>query len=194
MPAHTGVRLRVRGPSTKNSLNTDISGVISSPPTGIQDRSPTDIVNASRTRGVLEKLSTAKGFCPRCAGRVEQTTTVWDSHDALDGLCTHCDSLHQITCRAVCTNCPYEQGSPLVNHLFEVTDLLAFLTADGINPIRFPPEFVRVLQDAEDGMLSTDPFEARFTFAIDRDTISLTVDDDLEVVDATEDGIGNTEQ
>lgn len=163
------------------------------PPAGILGRSPSEILNASRTRGVLEKLATACGLCPRCAAPVEQSTSVCDSHDARDGLCDQCDSLHQVTYRAACTNCPYEKGGALVNQLFEKTNLLAFLTSHGLNPIRSPPQFIRVLQNAEEEVLSTDPFEARFTFTIDRDTLSLTVDENLEVVDITEGQIGNTE-
>lgn len=156
------------------------------PPAGIQDRSPSDIVRASRTWGVLEKLAIASGLCPRCAAPIETTTTVCEDHEARNGLCDRCGSLHAVQFRGTCTNCPHVQEGVLVNRLFEDTEFLAFLTTRGLNPIRSPPEFIRVLQTCEEEVLSTDPFEARFTFTIDGDSITLTVDDALMVVDVTE--------
>jgi len=42
----------------------------------------------------------------------------------------------------------------------------------------------------DETILSTDPFEARFTFNIDGDTLGVTVDDDLCVVEVTRHGSG----
>jgi hypothetical protein len=39
--------------------------------------------------------------------------------------------------------------------------------------------------DYEEEVYSREPFEARFTFSADGDTLSLTVGDDLQVVDVS---------
>ena len=49
-----------------------------------------------------------------------------------------------------------------------MTPLLAFLTARGYDPV------------------SPDPFRATFTFSVDGDELELTVDGDLDIVEAVE--------
>lgn len=61
--------------------------------------------------------------------------------------------------------------------------MMAFLATHGYNPIT--DSYGPVMQDADEKILSTDPFKPRVTFTIDDDTISLTVDDKLSVIDAT---------
>lgn len=87
---------------------------------------------------------------------------------------------------ATCTNCVFDQGGAFALVLLADTDLLAFLTAHGINPVSSTSHrFATAIMDYEEEILGTEPFEARFTFADDDDTIALTVDDDLEVVEVT---------
>jgi hypothetical protein len=68
------------------------------------------------------------------------------------------------------------------------TEFLAFVTSHGINPLA--PSSLDIwgaaIGDYEENVLSTDPFEARFTFSIDDDLLTLTVDEDLTVVDVTQ--------
>lgn len=72
--------------------------------------------------------------------------------------------------------------------LFANTDLLALMTAHGLNPVSPSSElsFWELTGTYEEEIRSVDPFEARFTFTIDDDALTLTVDDDLNVVDVTE--------
>ena len=56
---------------------------------------------------------------------------------------------------------------------------MAFMTEHGIDPIH--PEAFH-LTGFEETVHSVDPFEGEFTFRVDGDAITLTVDDDLDVV------------
>jgi hypothetical protein len=70
----------------------------------------------------------------------------------------------------------------MVMHLMATTELLAFVTGHGYNPLT--EEWVWGWEYEEE-VLSTDPFEGRFTFTIDGDALTLTVDEELTVVEAT---------
>lgn len=85
-----------------------------------------------------------------------------------------------------CTNCISTYRGAFVLRLGATTDFLAFLTTHGINPFSPTPDFRRVAIDYEEDLLSVDPFRANFTFTIDDDARTLTVDDDLNVIDITE--------
>ena len=67
---------------------------------------------------------------------------------------------------------------------------MKFLIEHGIDPIA--PEAFH-LSSLDERILSTDPFKARFTFTADGDALTLTVDDDLVVVDVTEDAASDSD-
>lgn len=70
-------------------------------------------------------------------------------------------------------------------NLEATTELLAFLTAHGLNPVA-PTQLSQVwhvLEDYDEVVHSTEPFEAQFTFTIDGEALTLTVNDALSVVD-----------
>ena len=71
-----------------------------------------------------------------------------------------------------------------------MTPLLAFLTARGYDPVSPDPDSYaavsRVLNDYEERVRSPDPFRATFTFSVDGDELELTVDGDLDIVEAVE--------
>ncbi|MBX0324154.1 helix-turn-helix domain-containing protein [Halomicroarcula sp. F13] len=154
------------------------------PPAGLQGRTPDEIVRAAWTWSHLEMLAMSSGLCPRCSAPVETDVFVCEDHDASDGLCDRCDGAHAVNVGARCTNCIFRSGGVLVVVLLADTALLAFLTAHGLNPVA--PDSIRrlneVLADYDETVLSTDPFRARFTFGVDGDRLTLTVDDDLSVV------------
>jgi hypothetical protein len=65
------------------------------------------------------------------------------------------------------------------------TELLSFLTDHGGNPL-IPDTFdvgPGAVANYEEDVRSLDPFEAAFTFTIDGDSITLTIDEDVSVVD-----------
>lgn len=161
-------------------------GILHLPPAGIKDRSPTEIHEVAFSWQMSENLPVAGGLCPRCSALVEKSVETCDDHDADDNLCERCGNRHAVQFQASCTNCIFGQRGPFVLNLLGTTELLAFLTTNGINPIAPPPErFGTTILNYEEEVLGLDPFEARFTFDVDGDCITLTVDDDLSVVDVT---------
>jgi DNA-binding transcriptional ArsR family regulator len=148
------------------------------PPAGLKNRTPPEILRAAWTWGNLEILSMSRGVCPRCSATVEETIHVCETHDAGDGLCDSCGGRYAAGISFACTNCIFEAGAGFVIALVSDTALLSFLTAHGLNPVS--PGSIRRINEVhanyDEEILSTDPLEARFTFHIDEDSLTLTVE------------------
>lgn len=113
--------------------------------------------------------------------------TVCEDHDVSEGVCDCCDRRYAVLFEIECSTCHYKAtGIPNLCLLAE-TDLLAFLTDHGLNP---PVPETRedapgALANYEEEVLSLDPLRVDLTFTIDDDSITLTIDEDLSVVDVT---------
>lgn len=162
-------------------------GGYSIPPAGVHRRSSQEALRAATTHGHLEVLSSAVGVCPRCSARIEESVDVCEPHDAGDGVCGECDYRHAVHHIHRCTNCNYARMGFFSRHLLVNRHLLHFISGHGLNPIapESPMTFWAHLARYDEEVISADPFEAEFTFTIDGDTITLTVDDDLNVVEVT---------
>jgi DNA-binding transcriptional ArsR family regulator len=175
------------GSEQRDSLALDgYLGRLPLPPAGLQNRTPEDTLRAAWTWGNLEMLSMAGGICPRCSATLDQNITVCDDHDATEGLCRSCKDRYAAGIRFTCTNCVFEAGGGFVVALLDDTHLLSFLTSHGLNPVS-PTSFGPINEvhgDYEEEILSVDPLEARFTFSIDEDSLTLTVEG-TTVTDAT---------
>lgn len=160
------------------------------PPAALEGRTPREVAETAATWGHVEFLTMASGVCSRCGARVEQTVRTCRSHEASDGLCAACDCRHAVQLLSRCTNCIHEEVTPFaLGSLVATIPLLAFLIDHDVNPVA-PTDvsrFYRAILDYEEVVESTDPFEARFTFSLDGDELTLTVDDALTVVDVTRD-------
>lgn len=62
------------------------------------------------------------------------------------------------------------------------TELLAFVTDHGLNPVSDQWEFG---WDYDEVVNSVDPFEAQFTFEIGDDRLTVSIGEDLSVTDTT---------
>lgn len=159
-------------------------GGLTIPPAGVDGRTPEELHSAAQTWGYLDMLSVASGVCPRCSARVTHSIDVCLDHDAAEGLCAECDRRHAVQTESKCTNCILERDRMFVIHLLPETEVQAFLTAHGVNFVTPESNPWRGFE-VEEEILSTDPFEVRFTFIAGEDALAVTVEDDLEVVEAT---------
>ncbi len=161
---------------------TRLVGNLRLPSAGIQGRTPSELVHAAEVWSVAEGQALARGVCPQCSAPVEQSVRVCEGHDAEAGHCDDCGRAFGVRIYRRCTNCILEGASPFVSHLLANTDVMSFLIEHGIDPIA--PEAVH-LSSFDETILSTDPFEARFAFSLDGDTLTVNVDDDLSVAEVT---------
>lgn len=165
------------------------------PPAGVQDRSLEEAWRTAWIWANLEFISMSAGVCPRCCGSPGYEVVVCDTHPE-DGFCEDCGSRFAVIGLATCETCKYEVGGQFSLFLMDSCELLAFLTSNGRNPVspdeETPPKLTTVHGEYAEEVLSTEPFEARFTFTIADDALTLTVDDNLTIVDATRDDISES--
>ena len=166
---------------------TKLVGNLRLPSAGLRGRTPSELVHAAEIWSVAEGQALARGVCPQCSAPVEQSLRICEDHDGEGGPCDDCGREFGVRIFRQCTNCILEGAFPFGSHLLANQDVMKFLIEHGIDPIA--PEAVH-LSSFDETILSTDPFEARFAFNIDGDTLAVTVDDDLSVVEVTRHGSG----
>lgn len=157
----------------------DILGHVYLPPAGVRDRSPAELLGAAEVWSVAAAHARSRGVCPRCSAPVEHEIRVCDDHDAGDGRCETCDQRFAVTVLERCRNCIFAMSSIATIRLLASPELMRFMIDHGVDPMA--PEGFHVSNLEREVVDSRDPFEARFTFTADDETITLTVDDDLEV-------------
>ncbi|WP_323192524.1 helix-turn-helix domain-containing protein [Halostella sp. PRR32] len=179
----------VRDANSKGKFFDDygILSQFSLPPAGVRDRTPREVLAAAWTWGHLDILADSTGVCSRCSASIEYSVTVCEDHDPAEGYCEQCGRRYAARFDVHCRNCHYSVKGIAIARLLANTELLAFLTTHGINPVA-PKALGRALAtigNYEEEILSTDPFEARFTFATNGDAITLTVSEQVAVTDVT---------
>jgi len=158
----------------------DVVGGVGLPPAGVHNREPSELIHAGEIWSLAHGQASARGVCPRCSAPIDRSVNVCENHDTTSGRCGACDQRFGVTTTISCTNCIFGGEYVFTAYLLGNTDLMGFLIDHGIDPIQ-PNAFH--LTEFDEEVLSIDPFEARFTFTADGESITLTVDEDLSVVD-----------
>jgi len=118
---------------------------------------------------------------------VEWSVSVCDAHDAAESSCAQCGSRYAVDVAYRCPTCGADHGGMFANHLLTEPVLVAVLLDHDVDPLSPPPRrFSASVWVYDEAVRSEDPFEAAFTFTIDGDALTLTVDDLLEVVEVAE--------
>lgn len=182
----------VRDASETSALDDDteeigLLGGFELPPAGIQGRSGIELLRAGTTWATMEQLLSRADICPRCSAKIDASIQVCETHDPDDGACDECGNRHAVMYVHECANCNYARMTQFGRILLAETALLNFFTSHDINPIApdSPMAMRGPLNSYDEEVVSADPFSARFTFTVDDDSITLTVNEDLAVVDVS---------
>lgn len=157
-------------------------GGLSLPPAGVRDRAIDEIVRTASTWCHLELIAWSSDICPRCSAILTNSVDICEDHDPTDVSCRECGNVHAIHIEGRCTNCFHEMSGIFGNYLMGTPELLAFVAEQGLDPIS---EGIKWGTKWGEEILSRDPFEARFTTDVGDERVSITVGDDLSVVDVT---------
>lgn len=156
------------------------------PPAGIQDRSPYQIYRTAWAWTMRDIFSMGQGICPACSAQLDYDILLCDHHDQADEFCDECNRRYAARIGWRCSNCIFGIESTFPVCVATNTDLLEFMLSNGLNPIdpdEIPP-VQRVFSDYEEEILSADPPEIRLTFSVGTGSVTLRVNDDLEVIEA----------
>ena len=172
-----------------NSEGDGYLGSLALPPAGLADRTTTEAVRAGWTWRNLDFFAMASGLCPKCSSVLDRELDLCADHDIPDGgdVCGSCGGRYAAKVRFDCSTCLFDGRGTLPILFMDQTEFLSFLFANDRNPIAADSisDCQRVVSSYDEEVISTDPFQGRFTFEIDGDTISLTVDQTLDVIDVT---------
>ena len=160
----------------------DILGHVYLPPAGVRQRSAPELLRAAEVWTVAAANARSRDVCPRCSAAIGSEVEVCDDHDAEDGRCARCDQRFAITVLERCRNCIFSMTSIATVRLLCAPELMGFMIDHGVDPIA--PEGFHVANLVDETVTATDPFAAEFTFRADDETITLSVDGSLEVVEA----------
>lgn len=155
-----------------------VVGHVSVPPAGVYDRTVGEIVEAAGIWTVTDIQAHTRGVCPRCAAPIDRSVTVCPEHEATAGFCQQCQSQFGVYVEAVCENCTFDSTAPYPTHALGEVALLDFMTDHGMDP--FVSEAFH-LTACEERITRTHPLEAEYTFQVEGDAITLTIDEELTV-------------
>lgn len=157
------------------------------PPAGVTTRTAEEAYRTAWVWEMVEYIAISNDICPRCSGSIDTSVHVCERHDTADGICQNCGNQSAIDLHVRCRNCVFRNRVFFVHTLYDDLEFLTFLATNGVSPLR-AESIVRMAHSIVpfgEEVVSTDPFEARFTFTVGGNSITLTVDGDLNVVSVT---------
>lgn len=165
------------------------------PPAGVLNRTPEEAYQTAWAWEMLEYLAIASDVCPRCSGSLDTSIDLCEHHDTPEGLCTACGNRQAINLHVYCPSCTFRNQLFFIHTLYNNAEFLDFLSAHNISPISPESiiEMVHTLTPFDEEIISTDPFEARFAFTADDESLSLIVDEELSVIEVTRNKATDTE-
>ena len=163
------------------------------PPASLEDRTPEEVLAVAHRLYDGKITAMIEGVCSECAGVVGFSVDACPDHDASGReLCATCGTRHSVWVEACCENCRYARQFVLWFAVVINPAVVAFYHDHGAPWNRVPfakltRENARYVSDISEEVLSREPFRARVAIQLGDDEIHVTVDDDLEVIDATRD-------
>ncbi len=151
------------------------------PPAGVEGRSRREMLDAVLDWTYSEHLAIDRGVCPRCSGRFEFSIEACSDHTYPPPMCQTCGRRSGVTVRSACVNCNHYRGHMLTDYVFYRPPVRPFFEARGIDPVLPAWEDMGAFYDVEEAVDSTDPFEARLTYTVDGDSVTVRVDGELDV-------------
>lgn len=182
----------IYGPSTAQETfdieDRGYLGRLSLPPAGLKDRTPAEIAEAAWVWGALEAIAMSLGVCPRCSAKAHRSIDVCDAHDSSEGRCESCGRRYAVNIGVTCSNCILDVNGIASVGLAGKTEFVSFQTDHGVNPFTNGWETTNY----DETIHSIDPFEGAFTFTVNAEALTVTVDDDFSIVAVTREGVSDS--
>lgn len=121
------------------------------------------------------------GFCPRCAGAINEDLVLCQDHDASEGVCESCSDRFAARVRYECRVCGTVEWGTLWGRVSYTEPVFGFLYQHGVNPVRPSVEDLALSRELVEDVRSTDPPAVEYEFAVGEDTVRVRIDEDLSV-------------
>ena len=161
------------------------------PPAGLEERTPEEVIAAAHSLYDGKIIPMMGGVCPECSGRTSVDVDVCSDHEVAEGgLCRVCDSRYKVWSEYYCNHCGYSRRSALwfklMNHAAVVSFFHEHGDLDAFVPLhKLTRENARYVTNISETVVSEEPLEVRIDIPFEGETLQVTVDEDLEVVDIT---------
>jgi len=164
-------------------------------PAGLANRAPGDVFVAGTIKSLRDFGLLIRGICPECSGQIEESLHVCESHETPPGeVCPTCGTGDEVRVSYVCSVCKHGDSYPVHAAVYDHPAVVAFCSRHGIEGTYAldDPGGCGALWDhllkREYALLSEDPVRIRISVPGDGETLHLTLDRHLTVLDVTEEG------
>lgn len=153
--------------------------------TAITERTPDEAIRTSLYRCMLDLTYMMRGVCRECAGPVRGSVSVCDDHEpGADGPCETCGSNFAAWGEMRCGGCRFAKRLPVEICVLGLPPVIAFLYWHGVDVLDPAlEEVVDAVRTRIGTAVTEDPFRVTATIEVDGDEVTLTLDEDLSVVD-----------
>ena len=155
------------------------------PASGLMDRSPEEAFATGFYRCMLDITYMMRDVCRECAGSITASISVCDAHQTQGGeSCRTCGTRFPVWAKLRCEICGFAKRLPVEAFFMGVTPVIGFLNDLGIDILA--PSFdgvVDLLQNRFRTTVDERPFRVTATIEGEAETLKVTLDDDLNVID-----------
>lgn len=165
-----------------------VLGIDYRPPAGLVDRTPQEFYTHGRTWTRHRMHSMLEKVCPDCSGAVTTTVHVCEDHDDSEGICEHCGTSWRATAIHVCDVFKFAWIMPAFVSIITEQSVKTFyyergLDIDATYDSGDSNDFFNTIEDIT---VTKNPLEIVTTVELDGDQLTVTLDDEANVVDVTE--------
>ena len=155
------------------------------PAAGLTDRSPDEALATGFYRCMLDITYMMRDVCRECAGSISASVSVCDAHRIQEGKpCSRCGTRFPVWVEQRCDTCGLAKRLPVEAFVMGLTPVIGFLDDQGID-ILAPSfdEVVHLLQNRFETTFTEEPFRVSVNIEGEAETLSVSLDDDMSVVD-----------
>lgn len=151
------------------------------PASALVGRDPEALYDTAIQWGLHVHLTLTNGYCPACAGAVNDELALCPDHDGTDAVCGTCGDRFAARVRYECAVCGTVEWFPAWGRLLFADPVFAFVYHRGVNPLRPSLEDFALTRGLEEQVRSVTPPVVEYAFAVDGDTIRVAVDESLAI-------------
>lgn len=175
----------------REDLPSGVLGGGTFPPAGFTNRSPEEIWHAYTISSQNIGKSIVEGVCDNCSGPMESSVDVCEDHTT-EGVCDNCGRNPAVMVHWTCPVCKNYHAAPPRVKVKHHPAVIQFFYERGV-PFQYEISDVETLKRAryifsqqEQELVSDDPLRIRVTLQYEGDSMALTLDEEMNVLEITE--------
>lgn len=155
------------------------------PAAGLTDRTADEALTTGFYRCMLDISYMMRDVCRECGGAISASVSVCDTHQVRDGnQCPTCGTRFPVWTEQRCETCGFAKRLPVEPFVLTLSPVVGFLDDEGIDALAPAlDEILELLQTQVETTATRDPFRVTVTIEGEGASLSVSLDDDMNVVD-----------